>query len=59
MTLFVTQTGETQSGLTTSTVLLWQIDGELVEDLSGVTGQGTEQGTITVHDDETELGVAL
>jgi hypothetical protein len=35
---FLSQTGETQGRLTTSTVLLGKVDGELVDDLTGVSG---------------------
>lgn len=59
MTLFVSQTGETQGGLTTTSVLLGQIDGELVDDLAGVAAESTEEGTVTIHDDEAELLVRL
>jgi hypothetical protein len=40
-------------------VLLGQIDGETLEDLTGVTTEGTEQSTVTIHDDETKLLVSL
>jgi hypothetical protein len=59
VTLFLSQTGETESGLTTTTVLLGKIDGELVDDFTGVSAQSSEQSTVTIHDDETELLVRL
>ena len=59
VTLLVTKTGETQSRLTTTAVLLRQVDGEFVNDLAGVACNGTEESTVTVHDDEAELGVGL
>lgn len=59
VTLFITKTRETQRRLTTTAVLLGQIDGELVDDLASVTGNGTEERAVTVHDDEAELGVGL
>lgn len=59
VTLLLTQTGETQGGLTTTAVLLGQIDGELLQDFSGVAGKGTEESTVAVHDDESILGVGL
>lgn len=59
VTLLLTKTGETQSGLTTTAVLLWKIDGELVHNVSGVSAQGTEQSSVTIHDDESELLVIL
>lgn len=40
-------------------VLLGQVDGESLKNFSGVTTQGTEKRTVTVHDDETELLVRL
>jgi hypothetical protein len=30
-----------------------------VDDFAGVSGEGTEESTVTVHDDETETGVRL
>jgi hypothetical protein len=57
--LFVTKTRETKGRLTSTSVLLGQIDSELVDDITGVSRDGTEQGTVTIHDDETELGVGL
>lgn len=59
VTLLLSQTGETESGLTTTTVLLGKIDGELVDDLTGVSAQGSEESTVTIHDDEAELLVGL
>lgn len=53
--LLVTQTGETQGRLSTTAVLLRQVDGEFVDHLTCVTGDSTEEGTITVHDDESEF----
>lgn len=40
-------------------MLLGQIDGETLNDLTSVTTESTEQGTVTVHDNETELLVSL
>lgn len=73
--LFFTETSETQSGLTTTAVLLGKIDGEptpvsfvhgeaswshlLVDNLTGVSRQSAEERTVSVHDDETELLVRL
>lgn len=59
MALFVSQTGETQGGLTTTAVLLGQIDGELVDDLTGVAAEGTEEGAVTIHDDEAKPLIRL
>jgi beta-galactosidase GanA len=55
VTLLLTKTGETKRGLTTTTVLLWQIDRKLVYHVSRVAAQGAEKRTITIHDDEAEL----
>ena len=52
--LFITKTGETKGGLTTTTVLLGEIDREFVDDFTRIASDSTEQGTVTVHDDETE-----
>lgn len=57
--LLHTKTSETQSGLSSTTVLLGEVDGELVEDLAGVSGERTEEGAVSIHDDEAELGVGL
>ena len=59
VTLFLSQTSKTESGLTTTTVLLGKIDRELVDNLTGVSAQSSEQGTVTIHDDKTELLVGL
>jgi uncharacterized membrane-anchored protein len=40
-------------------VLLGQIDGQTLKDLTGVTTESTKQSTVTVHDNETELLVRL
>jgi hypothetical protein len=55
----VTQTRETEGGLTTTTVFLGQVDGEFVEDFAGVAREETEEGAVTVHDDESEAGVGF
>lgn len=56
---FVTETGETKSRLTTTSVLLGEVDSKLVDDLSRVASECTEEGAVTIHDDETKLGVGL
>jgi hypothetical protein len=43
VSLFVTKTGETQGRLSSSSVLLRQVDSEFVDDISGVTSQSTEK----------------
>ena len=48
------ETGETEGGLTTTTVLLGQVYRELVQDVAGVALKGPKQGAVTVHHDETE-----
>ena len=57
--LLVTKTRETQGGLTTTSVLLREVDSELVNDFARVSRDGTKECTITVHDDEPELRVRL
>lgn len=57
--LLLTETGETQRRLTTTTVLLRKIDSKLVDNLASVSGEGTKQGTVTVHNNETELAVGF
>ncbi len=53
--LFFSETGKTKSRLTTTTVLLGKIDGELVNHVTGVAAEGAKQGAVSVHDDEAEL----
>lgn len=43
VTLFVSKTTETESGLTTSTVLLREIDSKLLDQFLCVTGKSTEE----------------
>ena len=50
----VPETCESKGRLSTSAVLLGQVDGELVEHLTGVALQRPEQGSVTVHHDESE-----
>ena len=57
--LLLPQTGETKGGLTTSTVLLGKVDRKLVDDVSGVATEGTEESAVSIHDDETEFLVGL
>ena len=57
--LLVTKTRETQGGLTTTSVLLGEVDSELVDDLARVARYGTEERAVSVHDDEPELGIRL
>jgi hypothetical protein len=40
-------------------VLLGEIDRQTLQNLTGVTAEGTKERTVTVHDDETELLVRL
>ena len=55
VSLLVAQTGETQSRLTATTVFLRKIDSELVNNLSSVSCDCSEEGTVSVHDNESEL----
>ena len=59
MTLFLTKTGETKRRLTTTAVLLGQVDAQFLEDFSGVATESTEEGAVTVHDDKTEALIRL
>ena len=59
VSLLETETSETKGGLTTATVLLGQVDAELVDDGARVSGQRREQRAVSVHDDETELLITL
>lgn len=59
VTFLLTQTSETQGRLTTTTVLLGKIDRELLADFTSVSRKSTEEGTVTVHDDETKGLVGL
>lgn len=40
-------------------MLLGQINGEALKDLTSVTTESTEQSTVTVHDNETKLLISL
>lgn len=53
----VAQTRETQGRLSTTAVLLREINGELVDNLTCVSSERPEQSTVTIHDDKTEPGV--
>jgi len=57
VSLFVAQTGETQGRLTTTTVFLGEVDSELMNNLTSVARDGSEEGTVSIHDDEPKLGV--
>lgn len=47
-TSFFSETGETKSRLTTSAVFLGKVDSEFVDDFTGITGESTEEGSVTV-----------
>ena len=59
MSLFVAETGETERGLTSPTVLLGEVDGEFVDYLAGVAGESSKETAVAVHDDKTETGVVF
>lgn len=40
--------------MSTTAVLLGQVDGEFVDDISSVAAQGAEESAVSVHDDEAE-----
>lgn len=54
VSLLHAQTRETECGLSSSAVLLGQVDGELVQDLAGVALKRAEQCAVTVHHNEAE-----
>jgi hypothetical protein len=59
VTLLHTETSETECGLSSTAVLFREVDGEFLEDLASVTSDGSEEGSVSVHDDETEASVGL
>ena len=54
MTLLKTQTSETKCRLTTATVLLGQIDSELVQYSTSISLQGGIQTAVTIHHNKPE-----
>ena len=59
VSLFVSQTRETQRRLSSASVLFWEIDSEFVYDFTSIASENTEKSTITVHDNEAEAGVGF
>ncbi len=59
VTFLITQTRETQGRLTTTAVLLGQINGELVNDFAGVAAERAKKRAVTVHDDESKFLVRV
>ncbi len=57
VSLFVTKTRETESRLTTTAVLLGEIDSKFVDDFTRVASESAKKGAVTIHDDETEPGI--
>jgi hypothetical protein len=57
VSLLVTQTRETEGGLSSTTVLLGKVDSEFVDDIPGVAGEGAEESAVTVHNDKAEPGI--
>jgi len=57
VSLFVAQTGKTQGRLTTTTVFLGEVNSEFMNNLASVACDGSEEGTVSVHDNEPKLGV--
>ena len=55
--LLLAQSGESESRLTTTTVLFGQLHRHTLQDFFIVTLQGREENAITVNDDETKLVV--
>ena len=59
MSFFVSETGETECGLSSSTVFFGEVDGEFVDYFTGVAGESTKETAVTIHDDEAETGVVF
>jgi len=59
VSLLVTETRETEGGLTTTTVLFGEVNSELVDHFAGVSGESAEERTVSVHDDEPEARIGL
>lgn len=57
--LLLTETGETEGRLTTTTVLLGKIDRKLVNYFTGISAEGSEKSTVTVHDDKAKFLIGL
>lgn len=53
--LLHSDSSESLLGLPSSSVLFWEVDGELVDDFSGVSLETAEEGAETVYDDESVL----
>ena len=56
---FVSKTGETKGRLTTTAVLLREVDSKLVDNLARITGESAEESSISVHHDESKTGIGL
>src|SRR5271170_6863621 len=59
VSFFVAETGETERGLTSSTVFFGEIDGKFVNYFTGVSCESTKETAVAVHDDETKTGVVF
>ena len=59
VSLFVTQTRETEGRLSTTSVLLGQVDGEFVDNFASVSGECAEECAVTIHHDEAEFRIRL
>lgn len=57
--LLGTETGETESRLSSTSVLLGQIDRELLQHFASVSSERSKQSAVSVHDDKPEFGVRL
>lgn len=57
--LLVSKTGETKGRLTTTAVLLREIDSKLVGDFARIASESAEEGSISVHHDESETGIGF
>lgn len=59
VSLFVSQTRETQRRLSSASVLFRQIDSKFVYNFTSVSSENTEEGAVTIHDDEAKAGVGF
>ncbi|KAF1751371.1 hypothetical protein GCK72_017925 [Caenorhabditis remanei] len=57
VTLFITKTSKPNSRLSSSSVLLWQVDGKFVKNFPSISLKCSEQASVSVHDDKSEFVV--
>jgi hypothetical protein len=59
VTFLVSESRKAKGGLTSTTMLLWEVDSEFVDHFTCITGKSSEEGAISIHDNETEAGIGL